>query len=80
MPNFDSSPADAVQGDGAPLDETQACAVHHQARLLLFGLDRHEAHGRALNRFADGRGIGRVALGEIDSNGQNGHGFPFRVS
>jgi len=151
--------ADAVQGGGALLDETLACAVHHQTRLLLLGLDRHEAHGGALHRLADGRGVGRIVLaaqaahaigrhelgrhqpnrvamggkqpgpvvgagagfdadearrqgghhfeqpgawharqqqfglagvvdtvqgkdvlGEIDSNGQNGHDFPFRVS
>ena len=36
--------------------------MHHELALLLLGLDRHEAHARALHRFADRRGIGRVGL------------------
>src|SRR5215213_4215752 len=35
---------------------------HNAARLLLFVLDRHEAHVRPLSRLADRRGIGRGVL------------------
>ena len=36
-----------------------------QCRLLLFGLDRHEAHGRPRHGLADRRGVGRVVLATL---------------
>ena len=43
-------------------DEALAGAVHAQLRLLGLRLDRHEAHVRALQSFADRRSVGRVVL------------------
>src|SRR5258708_31626102 len=39
---------------------------HDAVGLLLFGLDRNEAHARPLRRFTDGFGIGRVILLPLD--------------
>src|SRR5580700_5287614 len=39
---------------------------HDAVRLLLFGLDRNEAHARPRRRFTDGLGIGRIVLLPLD--------------
>jgi hypothetical protein len=47
------------------LDEALAGPVHHQSRLLVQILDRHEAHVRAPNGLADRRGVCRVVLAAL---------------
>jgi hypothetical protein len=39
-----------------------AGSEYDAVRLLLFGLDRNEAHARPLGRFTDGLRIGRIVL------------------
>ena len=57
--------ADAVERGGALLDKALASPVHHQRGLLFEGLDWHEAHVRALDGFADRRGISGVVLAPL---------------
>ena len=56
---------DAVDAGGACANESLARAVHHQSRLLLLGLDGHEAHVGPLHRFADCRRVCRVVLASL---------------
>jgi hypothetical protein len=53
MPNSLNKPRMPVERGRALLDEALARAVHHQPRLLLQVLERHEAHVRALDGFTD---------------------------
>jgi hypothetical protein len=55
----------ATQGideHGALTHQEIAGAVHHERRLLRFGLDRHIACARPRHRLADRLGIGPVIL------------------
>src|ERR1019366_2600332 len=57
--------ADTVKERGSGFNVALACAVHHEAGLLLGGLDRHEAHVRPLHRLADRRSVGGVGLAAL---------------
>jgi hypothetical protein len=50
----------------ALLHQKLAASQHHQRRLLLGALDRHETHARPAHRFADRFGIERVVLAALD--------------
>jgi hypothetical protein len=50
---------------GSLPNQQLARPVHGQCRLLLFRLDRHEAHGRPRHGLADRRSVGRVVLATL---------------
>ena len=69
-PGFDEAelsqvPAYGVDKLGSLPDQQLAHPVHRQCRLLLFGLDRHDAHGRPRHGLADCGGVGRVVLATL---------------
>jgi hypothetical protein len=55
-----------VDALGALPHQEIAGSKHDAARLLLFGLDRNEAHARPLRRFTDGLCIGGIVLLSLD--------------
>jgi len=59
---FAEQAADAVDGGRARLHIALPRPMHHQTGLLLFGLDRHEAHVGALYGFAVGCRISSIVL------------------
>ncbi len=58
--------ADPVDQLGALADQPIAHPHQHEGRLLLWGLNRHEAHGRPAHRLADRLGIGGIVLATLD--------------
>ena len=62
VPVFHQVPAKSVDALGALPHQEITGSKHHAVRLLLFGLDRNEAHARPLGRFTDGLRIGRIVL------------------
>jgi hypothetical protein len=65
MPNSADQAAQAVIGGGAFFDEALPGAVQAQDDLLVFFLDRDEAHVRPGDGFADGGGVRRVVLAAL---------------
>src|SRR5215831_13315793 len=63
---FHQVPAQSVDALGALTHQEIAGAEHDAVRLLLFGLDRNEAHAWPLRRFTDGLCIGRIVLLPLD--------------
>src|SRR6516165_2756162 len=63
---FHQVPAQSVDALGALPHQEIAGSKHDAVRLLLFGLDRNEAHARPLRRFTDGLGIGGIVLLPLD--------------
>src|SRR5246127_2591969 len=63
---FHQVPAKSVDALGALTHQEIARAEHDAVRLLLFGLDRNEAHAWPLRRFTDGLCIGRIVLLPLD--------------
>src|SRR5262249_8553582 len=59
-------PAQSVDALGALPHQEIAGSKHDAIRLLLFGLDRNEAHARPLGRFTDGLCIGGIVLLPLD--------------
>src|SRR5215470_2299743 len=59
-------PAKSVHALGALTHQEVPDSKHDAVRLLLFGLDRHEAHARPLCRFTDGLCIGGIVLLPLD--------------
>jgi hypothetical protein len=59
-------PAKSVDALGALTHQEIAGSEHDAVRLLLFGLDRNEAHARPLGRFTDGLCIGGIVLLPLD--------------
>jgi hypothetical protein len=72
-PELGQQASDAVDARRAFSDEALPRAVHHQLRLLLLGLDRHEAHVRPLHRLADGRRVGSVVLASLAAHAVRRH-------
>ena len=66
VPVFHQVPAKSVDALGALPHQEITGSKHHAVRLLLFGLDRNEAHARPLGRFTDDLCIGRIALMPLD--------------
>src|SRR5262245_65840006 len=62
MAVFHQVPAKSVDALGALTHHEIAGSKHDAVRLLLFGLDRNEAHAGSLGRFTDGLCIGRIVL------------------
>jgi hypothetical protein len=52
--------ADRIDHRGLLADEQLACAMQHQAALLLRSLGRNEPHVRPGNRLADGFGVSGI--------------------
>jgi hypothetical protein len=65
MPTSAIRPAQPVVGGRPLLDEAGAGAVQRQDDLLVFLLDRDEAHLRPGDGFADGGGVRRVVLAAL---------------
>src|SRR6516165_12689521 len=63
---FHQVPAKSVDALGALTHQKIAGAEHDAVRLLLFALDRNEAHAWPLRRFTDGLCIGGVVLLPLD--------------
>src|SRR5262245_18233898 len=63
---FHQVPAQSVDALGALPYQEIAGSEHNTVRLLLFGLDRNEAHARPLRRFTDGLCIGGIVLLPLD--------------
>src|SRR5215831_596818 len=59
---FHQVPAKSVDALGALTHQEIAGSEHDAVRLLLFGLDRNEAHVRPLGCFTDGLCISRIVL------------------
>jgi hypothetical protein len=59
---FEQVPAKSVDALGALTHQEIAGSEHDGVRLLLFGLDRNEAHARPRGRFTNGLCIGRIVL------------------
>src|SRR5215472_13274267 len=55
-------PAKSVHALGALTHQEIPDSKHDAVRLLLFGLDRSEAHARPLRRFTDGLCVGSIVL------------------
>src|SRR5439155_16862516 len=63
---FHQVPAKSVDALSALTHQEIPGSEHNAVRLLLFGLDRNEAHARPLRRFTDGLGICCVTLLPLD--------------
>src|SRR6516165_9574589 len=63
---FHQVPAQSVDALGALTNQEIAGSKHDAVRLLLFGLDRNEAHARPLGRFTDGLCTGGIVLLPLD--------------
>src|SRR5580704_15283014 len=63
---FKQVPAQSVDALRTLTHQKIAGSEHDAVRLLLLGLDRNEAHARALRRFTDGLRIGRIVLLPFD--------------
>src|SRR6516162_3112934 len=63
---FHQVPAKSVDALGALTHQEIAGSEYNAVRLLLFGLDRNEAHAWPLRRFTDGLCIGRIVLLPLD--------------
>src|SRR6516225_11361409 len=63
---FHQVPAKSVDALRALPHQEIAGSKHDAVRLLLFGLDRNEAHARPLGRFTDGLCIGGIVLLLLD--------------
>src|SRR5215472_6049651 len=63
---FHQVPAKSVDALRALPHQENAGSEHDAVRLLLFGLDRNEAHARPLGRFTDGLCIGGIVLLPFD--------------
>src|ERR1700722_19375418 len=63
---FQQVPAESVDALGALTHQEITGSKHDAVRLLLFGLDRNEAHARPLGRFTDGLCIGGIVLLPLD--------------
>src|SRR5262252_2706616 len=63
---FHQVPAKSVDTLGALPHQEIAGSEHDAVRLLLFGLDRNEAHARPLGRFTDGLRIGGIVFLPLD--------------
>src|ERR1700746_1688538 len=63
---FHLVPAKSVDALGALTHQEIAGSEHDAVPLLLFGLDRNEAHARPLGRFTDGLCIGGIVLLPLD--------------
>src|SRR6516225_8752579 len=63
---FHEVPAKSVDALGALPHQEIAGSEHDAVRLLLFGLDRNEAHARPLGCFTDGLFISRIDLLRLD--------------
>ena len=59
---FEQQAADLIHHRGSSHHPALTHSMHGLQIQLLFGLDRHEAHGRPLHGFGDGFGINVVAL------------------
>src|SRR6201987_4839998 len=63
---FHQVPAQSVDALGALTHQEVPGSKHDAVRLLLFGLDRNEAHARPLGCFTDGLRIGGLVLLSLD--------------
>ena len=63
---FHQVPAKSVDALGALTHQEITGSEHDAVRLLLFGLDRNEAHGRSLGRFTDCLCIGGIVFLPLD--------------
>src|SRR5215831_5049513 len=63
---FHQVPAKSVDALGTLPHQEIAGSEHDAVRLLLFALDRNEAHARPLRRFTDGLCIGGIVLLPFD--------------
>src|SRR6201981_1963440 len=63
---FHQMPAKSVDALGALPHQEITGSKYNAVRLLLFGLDRNEAHARPLGRFTDGLCIGGIVLLPLD--------------
>src|SRR6201989_3471847 len=63
---FHQVPAKSIDALGALTHQEIAGSEHDAVRLLLFGLDRNEAHARPLCRFTDRLCIGGIVLLPLD--------------
>ncbi len=64
MPNSDSSPRSPVSCPPL-LDETLPCPMQAECRLLVFVLQRYEAHARTCHCLADRRSVVRIVLATL---------------
>src|SRR5262245_8772910 len=58
--------SDRINHRGLLTDKQMACAMQHQATLLLRGLGWHKPHGGSGNGFANRLSIGHVVLLSLD--------------
>jgi hypothetical protein len=65
-PKLGKMGANRIDHRGPPADEQMACAVKHQATLLLGGLGLNEPHVGPGDRFADGLRVSRIVLLPFD--------------
>ena len=66
---------DRIDYRGLLANEQMACAMEHQAALLLGCLGRDEAHVRPGDRFADGLGVSGIVLLSLDVGLHVGRGI-----